>query len=507
MEPVLKPIHKAFHETSSKAYQWVTTFVWLAIILSIILFLVDISLGEKHEISTILEMVDQVLLLIFALEYLLRIISYHPKAVDVLELGPINSIKTHIQARLRFAIQPLNIVDFVTVLGGAPALRGLRALRLLRLFRLIKHTEYFRYSNPFYGIIDAYEKNELLYLFGFFIILFSTLLGGVSIYLVEHNVNENINTIVDALWWALVTLTTVGYGDISPVTDVGRSVGGALMIAGMFNLALFAGIVSTTLLSSVLSLREEQFRMSSTMKHIVICGYEPSSRMLLDSLMERFDIEKHKAVIFAPYERPADIPLEFEWINGDPTKESELEKARLAYADSCLILGEKGVTPQTSDARAILTIFTIRSFLKSSKVTEKRKHPLYISVEILDSENANHARAAGADEVIESQRLSYSLLSHSIAEKGTGGVVSSIISAQAHNIYVSTPEEVKAMEFPMSFLEAAQLMTVRFDVLTIGVQSKDGRKTQLNPPPHFIVTEEYNLIYLSTSAIEKTKWS
>ena len=506
MKPILKPIHTAFHETNSRSYQWVTTFVWLAIILSIILFLVDISLGENHEFSPGLELADQLLLLIFALEYMLRVISYHPKAVDVLDLGPVNSLKTHALARLRFAIQPLNIVDFITILGGAPALRGLRALRLLRLFRLVKNTAFFRYSNPFYGIIDAYEKNELLYLFGFFIILISTLLGGLSIYLVEHNINDSINSISDALWWALVTLTTVGYGDISPITNVGRSVGGALMIAGMFNLALFAGIVSQTLLSSVLSLREEQFRMSSTMKHIVICGYEPSSRMLLDSLMERFDIEKYKAVIFAPYERPADIPLEFEWINGDPTKESELEKARLAYADSCLILAEKGVAPQTSDARSILTLFTIRSFLKSSKVTEKRKLPLYISVEILDSENATHARTAGADEVIESQRLSYSLLSHSIAEKGTGGVVSSIISAQAHNIYVSTPQEVHALEFPMSFLEASQMMTVRFDVLTIGVQSKDGRETKLNPPPHFMVTEEHNLIYLSTSAIEKSKW-
>ena len=480
--------------------------VWLAIILSIVLFLIDISLGDAHELSSTLELIDQILLLIFALEYMLRIISYHPKAVDVLELGSINSLKTHLLSRLRFAIKPLNIVDFITVLGGAPALRGLRALRLLRLFRLIKNTKYFRYSNPFYGIIDAYEKNELLYLFGFFIILFSTILGGVSIYLVEHNINDNINTITDALWWALVTLTTVGYGDISPTTNVGRSVGGALMIAGMFNLALFAGIVSQTLLSSVLSLREEQFRMSSTMKHIVICGYQPSSRMILDSLMERFDIEKHKVVIFAPYERPIDIPLEFEWINGDPTKESELEKARLAYADSCLILGEKGIAPQTSDARAILTIFTIRSFLKSATVTAKRKLPLYISVEILDSENASHARTAGADEVIESQRLSYSLLSHSIAEKGTGGVVSSIISAQAHNIYVSTPQEIKALEFPMSFLEASQIMTVRFDVLTIGVQTKDGLQTKLNPPPHFMVTADHNLIYLSTAAIEKSKW-
>ena len=505
MKPILKPIHAAFHEGESLSYRWVSAFVWLAIIISIVVFLIEISLGEQHQLALILGAIDQSLLLFFALEYMLRIISFHPKSIDVLQKKKIASLNVHILSRLRFAIQPLNIIDLITILGGVPALRGLRALRLLRLLRLIRNTAFFRYSNPFYGIIDAYEKNELLYLFGFSIIIVNTLLGGTSIYLVEHNINPNINTIPEGLWWALVTLTTVGYGDMFPVTNVGRAVGAALMIAGMFNLALFAGIVSQTLLSSVLSLREEQFRMSSTMKHIVICGYEPSSRMLLNSLLERFDIEKYKAVIFAPYERPKDIPLEFEWIHGDPTKESELEKTRLAYASSCLIIAEKGVSPQTSDARAILTLFTIRSFLKHSKIAQRRKQPLYISVEILDSENANHAREAGADEVIESTFLAYSLLSHSIADKGIGSVVSSIVSPQANNIYVSIPKEVASIEFPKGFLEVSQIMTMQFKVLLIGIQSQNGLDTTLNPPPDYIVTEKHNLIYLSTSTIVKRK--
>ena len=175
MKSILKPIYTAFHESESQSYRWVSAFVWLAIIISIILFLVDISLGDQHDLSLILEMIDQVLLIFFALEYMLRIISFHPKSVDILDLNPIAKLNAHILSRLRFAIQPLNIVDLITILGGVPALRGLRALRLLRLLRLIKSTQFFRYSNPFYGIIDAYEKNELLYLFGFSIIIINTI--------------------------------------------------------------------------------------------------------------------------------------------------------------------------------------------------------------------------------------------------------------------------------------------------------------------------------------------
>ena len=162
---------------------------------------------------------------------------------------------------------------------------------------------------------------------------------------------------------------------VSPVTSIGRMIGGSLMIAGMFTLALFAGIVGQTLLSSVLSLREEQFRMSNTMKHLVICGYSPGSRLLLDTLAEEFNFQEVLPVIIAPFPRPSDIPIEYEWIVGDPTKEHELDKTRLIYARACLVVADQQMEPQTADARTILTVFTLRSYLAKHKNAELRKVP------------------------------------------------------------------------------------------------------------------------------------
>lgn len=95
----------------------------------------------------------------------------------------------------------------------------------------------------------------MLFTFAFSALGAATLLGGTSIYLIEVGRNPTIQTLGDGIWWALVTLTTVGFGDINPVSGLGRVVGGVLMVAGMFTLALFAGIVGQTILRAVLSIR------------------------------------------------------------------------------------------------------------------------------------------------------------------------------------------------------------------------------------------------------------
>ena len=91
--------------------------------------------------------------------------------------------------------------------------------------------------------------------------------------------------------------------------------------------------------------------MSSTMKHLVICGYSSGARSLLTTLEEEFDFNSIKPIILAPFTRPPDVPVEFEWIQGDPTKEHELDKARLVYAEACIVVADQHNNPQTADAR------------------------------------------------------------------------------------------------------------------------------------------------------------
>ena len=107
--------------------------------------------------------------------------------------------------------------------------------------------------------------------------------------------------------------------------------------------------------------------MSGYVNHIVVCGYEMGSGMLLDVLSSEIDTEEQRVVLFGPYERPRELWPEFLWVQGDPTKESELDKARITHASTVIVTGSRRVVPQEADAVTILTVFTIRSALTKAQ--------------------------------------------------------------------------------------------------------------------------------------------
>ncbi len=490
-------LHAAFHEPRTRVYRVVQGVVGTLIVVSILFLVIEALIPEDSPAMGLLRWVDLIVLSIFAVEVVLRVGSFRPPALQVFRRPPLGRFRAHVLARLAFAMRPMILVDILAVLALFPELRGLRALRLLRLLR---GSRVFRYRNPFAIVMRTFEENGLLFTFAFSVLAVTTVLGGVSVYLVEGRLNPQISSPLDGIWWSLVTITTVGFGDITPVTLLGRIVGAGMMIAGMFTLALFAGIVGSSLVAGMLSIREEQFRMSDYVNHVVLCGHDPSTHILLDVLADEFDLTETRVVIFDDRERPRDLPPDFLWVRGDPTKESELDKVRLTHAAAVIVSGARDTSPQIADARTILTVFTIRSFLDRAKASMRhRRFPLYIVAEILDSENVDHAKTAGADEVIETQKIGFSMIARAVGYHGTAAMMTRVLVSGFHNVYIGYIPDAPPEPVPFGEL-LSQMRLSEQGALIIGVRTPANEEI-LNPPKTHMVEPGTLLIYLAEKPV------
>src|SRR5262249_7336638 len=150
------------------------------------------------------------------------------------------SISGPLWGRVRYALSPVMVVDF---LSFAPSIAGIfvpRALdlRILRLFRLLRLMKIARYSPALSTLIEVIKSERRALLGTLLLIVCIMVISAYTMYVVEGPIQpDKFGSLPTSLYWAVTTLTTTGYGDITPVTMVGKMVAGITM---MFGLALFA---------------------------------------------------------------------------------------------------------------------------------------------------------------------------------------------------------------------------------------------------------------------------
>lgn len=138
--------------------------------------------------------------------------------------------------------EPLASIPMIDTAGhGMLAVRILRILRLLRIFKLhVSIREYARDSQEF---LERNRITEVGSILGLTIVT-----GALGFFYAEQGVNPNVHSFRDGVWWAMVTVTTIGYGDIYPVTTVGRAIAVVLMVIGIGTVSLFTGMIAAGLL-------------------------------------------------------------------------------------------------------------------------------------------------------------------------------------------------------------------------------------------------------------------
>ncbi|MEN9501610.1 MAG: hypothetical protein RI964_895 [Pseudomonadota bacterium] len=188
---------------------------------------------------------------VFTLEYLVRVwvcVEGEPQH------------RHPIKGRLRYLFSPMALMDFIAILpfylglfGGVDNLLVLRSLRLLRVFKLT------RYSHSMELLLTVFRQESETMASALFLLCVLILLAATGVYLLEGQAYpEAFGSIPRALWWSVVTLMTVGYGDVVPHTFVGKLFSGSIMVTGVAVAALPAAILASGLINE-LERRRERF--------------------------------------------------------------------------------------------------------------------------------------------------------------------------------------------------------------------------------------------------------
>ena len=228
----MEKLRKIVEETDTRAGRAFDLFVQSLIIFSISIFAIetlpDLTLGTLE----ILRYLEVVIVITFTFEYLLRLIVSKNKIGFIFSFWGI--------------IDLLAIVPFYLIAFGLDL--DLVFLRTLRLFRLVRIIKLARYSKSFTRIMLAFKiaKEDLLVAFGATSIML--IIASFGIYIFENPVQpDKFSSVFHSLWWALATLTTVGYGEIYPITLGGKVFTGLILMIGLGIVALPAGIIASSL--------------------------------------------------------------------------------------------------------------------------------------------------------------------------------------------------------------------------------------------------------------------
>lgn len=432
--------------------------IFLLIILSIVLLVIEVSLPVEGTIGWLQGMtaeeakrfffkIDVFFSVIFLFEYL---------------------IKLWIAPRKWYFVKTnwIDLLAIIPVLRVFRIGRAVRLLRLLRLLRLMKIGQLMQQRVS--GMSDEIQRRSAENLIIIVYLLFSLIFGTVGVMVFEKGNNDGFQTLGDGLWWCVVTLTTVGYGDISPQTTGGKIVAVIIMFIGLSFYALLTGLLSTIIIERTKANEADGMEIANLNNHVVICGWNETGKRLVSDLIES-ERDPHVVVLYHESKYPRLLDPNIHYLEEDPTTARGLERARVKNASVAVVLPDlaDGRSSQDADARSILTILAI----------EQINGNIHTIVELLNNENIFHVRNAGCDEVIVSGSYTGTMLSQVVQFPGVSDVFGDLFTPGTGS---HLKEEVlDSAHFGKKFSEVSGTLFSKGQGILVGYRR--GGKLELSP--------------------------
>ncbi len=269
------------------------------------------------------------------------------------------------------------------------------------------------------------------------------------VYYFEHQSNpEQFKSFEDALWWSLVTVATVGYGDIVPKTEFGRIFASLTILSGVILISMFTATISSVFVAR--KIKESQgLQDIDFTNHILICGWNNQIEDVL-RIFERYHTKQMQIVLVndAPPERIESVinafqHIEIKFVRGDFSRETIMNRANVKDAVSAIIVPDAGAPG--ADEKTLLAILTMKSLNPKIKVC----------AHILNRENRQHVKRANADEVVVTDQHTAFFLANNILYPGAAQVASEMLDYERGNDVhrVPIPDDFVGRSFGDLYIE------------------------------------------------------
>lgn len=373
------------------------------------------------------------------------------------------------------------IIDLVAIL---PFFHQLRLLRIFVLFRVFK---LFRYAKSFHTFSSVFSSKRFEFIT---LIVFATvviLISSILIYVMEaNNPASPVNTLFDAIYWSIVTISTVGYGDVTPITDAGRVVAMFVIIAGVAVLAFSTSLVVSAFSEKIDEVRETKIvnSLSSVKQFYIICGYENIAKEVAKNLVKsRFNLivldeNEHR---IAEARKDGFLALNYDPGSVESYKRLEINFEKQVKAILCL---------REDDVENVYTTLTVRSFSKDVKILSL----------LMQQSNRQKLHFAGADEILYSKELVGMVARVYVGQP----VAFEIIHALRSQLANITIEEIYVSErISMTCAYAKDLHAIKYRIVLLGIYKQKTKHFYFNPIDDTLLEEGDHLLVIGNSLFIK----
>jgi len=317
------------------------------------------------------------------------------------------------------------------------------------------------------------------------------IISAVIVYFAENRSNDDFQNIGDCLWWAIVTMSTVGYGDKVPETAVGQVVAFIVMVSGPVLLVGLVSNVGVSLYENWRSSMRGKARVKSE-DHVIICGWNSKvSEIITELRLSPAFRDRPIAIVDDTIDAKPIEDNDVSFVAGNPCEISVLDTANVGQAKYAIVVAPDG-TP-AADQKTVLTVLALQSANPS----------LFTCAELVDPNNGIHLQRAGCEVVVNTSALTSKLLAMSIENPAVNEVIEELVTrTRGNEVYrIKVPEKFQGKPFEDAFQELKRV----HNMIVIGIDRKGDRV--INPQLSFTMKADDFLLVISetTPSIEEKK--